>query len=512
MEPTPKGSEAATNGSFDDYMTRLSKQSQELSDQIQTILKHQNHRTSEDESYSTATPSPPAPQVAYRHYRQRVSSPDSETFGEWRRPQQRYHRSRSVPSLRQTPRYYGPEDSGSSVTEATQSGSDDEAESDISGSQSQQEYSNNHQLVHRRNSWDPMQPAPFDARMQLYDRHPHTRTQSGPLSAVPVGPMSAGPILQRRPTLGYGQPEPFPQPEPFFADPMSPDIPMMAMQPPMMFIPPPPPPPPPPPMGCPPEFMAMPNADSGIMSTGMMNDPPMLDILEGPMPDMMDGSMHPPPAPPGHDASTSNTQYQRSAPELYQPAETMSKNQSRRQRMIGVIKQKLARAYENRSIKYGMISQRMYEQGQGAQAAAEAATSTQQQSPPSQQPPSRRGSLRRARSLRQQPSNGAGFDKSEPMMWCFRPQRKLASLPWEPFDRASQMQLTEAANAGKQCTIQDSHFAQPINVVPSAGYGITTKNYGHHAVYSVALLDPTQQVRTIFFCIPVGRTRVNTGW
>ncbi|CAM0137224.1 hypothetical protein VKS41_008805 [Umbelopsis sp. WA50703] len=506
MEPT-KGSEA-TNGSFDDYMTRLSKQSQELSDRIETILKHQKHRTSDDESYSTATSSPPPSQMAYRRYRQRVSSPDSETFGEWRRPEQRYHRSRSVPSLRRTSRYYSVEDSGSSVSEATHSGSDDDAESADSGSQSQQEYSNNHQLVHRRNSWDPMQPAPFDARMQHYDRHPHARTQSGPMSAGPVGPMSAGPMLQRRPTLGFVQPAPFPQPEPFFADPMSPDITMMAMQPPIIFGP--PPPPPPPPMGCPPEFMGLPNADSGIMSTGMMNDPPMLEILDGPMPDMMEGPMPPPPpAPPGHDTSASNTQFQLSPQDLYQSTDAMSKSQSRRQRMVGVIKQKLARAYEKRSIRYGMISQRMYEQGQGAQAAAEAASSAQQQQP---HPPSRRPSVRRGRSLRQQPSNGGGFDKSEPMMWCFRLQRKLGSLPWEPFDRASQMRLTEAANVGEQCTIQDSHFAQPINVVPSAGYGITTKDYGQHAVYSVALLDPSQQVRTIFFCIPIGRTRVDTGW
>lgn len=481
-------------GSFDDYMSRLSRQSQQLSEQIETIIKKQQQNPSSDdgESYTTATPSP-IPQQTHRHHQRRISSPESEGQDEanWRLAhRRRYHRSHSVPSMR-VPRYYSPEDdSGSSVSEISPTGSGSTSDDEESGNESQNEEEYNQhqqQLVHRRGSWDPMQPAPFDARIQHYERHPHLRAQSGP--------RSAGPMLQRHPTVSFTQPGPPPPPPPhpgmMFVDPMQAEMEMAMVtgHASILFGP----PPPPPSMGVPPEFMGMANGDSGVMSTSMLAEA----MLEGP-----------PPPPPGHDM----IQFQAPAPalELYQSNESKQSSQPlpRHQHMVAAIKQKLGRVYEKRSIRYSMISQRMYEQGQDAVVAVDAGANGL----------SRQSSSGRRRSVRRNASQNlgnAGVDKPDAMLWCFRPQRRLGSPAWEPFDRVHQMKLMEAASQNKPCVLQDSHFPQMINVVPSDGYGISRKMYGH-VVYNVALLDPSKQSRTFLYCIPIGRRASshidNTWW
>jgi hypothetical protein len=358
-----------------------------------------------------------------------------------------------------------------------------------------------------------MQPAPFEARIQHYDRHPHIRTQSGP--------SSAGPVIQRHSTV-IG----FTQPAMMYAEPMPPELPMV--HPPILFGP-----PPPPPMGVPPEFMGMPNGDSGVMSSAMLADA-MLDVAPP------HGGMGPL-GPPGHDMvpfhgpgdmehEMAQFQSQEHYPpqehypsqehypqqEHYQPPEhypapsamdhyqlgdsKSSPNRlPRHQRMVAAIKQRLGRAAEKQSIRYGAISQRMFEP-----------------SPPPPPPPpqteanaggpSRQNSLGRRRSVRQTQVYASNLDSPDAMQWCFRRQRRLKSLQWEPFDRIYQSAIKDASNQNKPCVIQDSHFPQMIKVIPSDGYAICRKMRGH-VLYDVAFLDPTKQSRTVFFCIPMRRRR-----
>ncbi|KAH8549384.1 hypothetical protein BGW37DRAFT_115979 [Umbelopsis sp. PMI_123] len=463
---------------FDDYMDRLNKQSQQLSQQLDTILKQQqqeNVTTDDDEaSYSTSSP---IPERIYQHSRQRVTSFDSQDQQEpgWRLVQRRQqYRSHSVPSM-QAPNHDSTESSRTSDSEASNTGSGTLSDDESSPSQSD-EY-NPQQMIPRRGSWDPMQPAPFEARIQQYDRHPHIRTQSGP--------SSAGPMMQQHSTvLGFTQPPP---PAMMYAEPMPADIPMI--HPPMMFGPP-PPPPPPPPMGVPPpppEFMGMPNGDSGVMTSAMLADA----MMEVP----------PPMGPPGHDmvpfqgpGDMDNFQPPPAAIDHYQQPDSKpsAKPLPRPQRMVAAIKQRLGRAAQKQSIRYGMISQRMFEPP-----------------PPSSEANvgglSRQSSLARRRSVRQGQAY-ANRDKPDAMMWCFRPQRRLSSPPWEPFDPISQATIMEAATQNQQCLIQDSHFPQMINVVPSGGYAVCRKVHDH-VVYNVAFLDPTKQSRTFLYCIPISRRR-----